>query len=234
MTSFSVTFRAISLRAAANIKIAEIFSQNASVNGLGFYFDAMVMNDHYTPVLNEAFPYAIREGNGLRISLVAHDAKLQSTVSFGAVAAEARLKNVRVEYEISGFGIDMAVIKAMLSLSSDLTIELAAQLDEVVTDLLPRMLETPGLPVRKFRVPLGAFSGEIEPATRDRTVCYAMASIAGGRSLRRALDAMPGWALEEIVIAVYARLTPGLGYEAAPSGAQQMKASTWLSTGNGS
>ncbi len=231
MTEFSVTFRAISLKAAADIQLGGLFEASSSVAGLGFYFDAIASNDVYIPVANVNFPYAIREGNGLRISLVAHGVDLKSTVSFGAVAAEARVEDVRVEYEVSGIGVNTDVIEAVMLLKSDLTLDLAAQLDEIVRDKLPAMLETSGLPARRYRVPLPPLASAVDPAVRARTVSYAMACIGGGRSQKKALEGMPDWALEPLVIATYARVVPGLKHDEAPKQVHQIKASTWLSTG---
>ncbi len=228
---WSITFRAITLQAAADIKMSPLFEANATTQGLGFYFDAFYSNDYYQPVPNKNFPYALREGNGLRLSLVAFDVDLKSTVSVGAVAAEANLRKTKVQYELTGFGLTMDLIAAVMNLKGDLSMELVADLDDIVSHKLPEMLSATGLPVMRYRVPLPSLADDVKPEVRARTVAFAMARIGSGCTLDVATHTMPAWAVENVVIATYACVAPGLDHGISPSPQQQSKANLWLSTG---
>lgn len=231
MTSFAVTFRAISIHAALELQLSSIFEGTADVNGLAFYFDAMVTNDVYVPVHNPHMPYALREGNGLRITLLARDLSVNTSVSLGAVVAEAELGASSVEYEIKGVGLQMDVIKKLMLLKGKVSVEFAAQLDKILSVELPKMLESPGLPPDEFKVPLPPVSKDVDPRDRARTISYAISCVAKGRSLKRAREQRPPWAIDPVIVSAYARVVPALDHGQNPNNQDQIRASTWLSTG---
>jgi hypothetical protein len=229
--NFEVALRQVSVSVAAKLNIASIFNTSGSGSRQGFYFDAIAFRDKMrleaTPSRNLI---GTRYGVGLRVSLLARDAKVSLGGGFGVLAAAVECNAASVEYQIRGFGLGLDGFAIVLSnMSATGTLDYKTYLD-IQNKIVPALSEW----ILKNKVSLTpeiiavALRRPPELIQDSQSVYYAMTRIKERVSLNDAIRRAPPSIDPDILTSTYALVIGQVSSTTAPTAEDRSQASSWL------
>jgi hypothetical protein len=232
---FDLTFRSLSLQAAAEMNVSSIFQGSGSGNGLALLFDALLRSEYAEQVvLPSGFSYIKRRGTGLRVAMKMITAEAKAATTFAGVAAQTTLGLATTNYKIEGIALSEAVIDALLDIpiSGQLSEQTFRAIQVALSERLPDYLESNEIKLGDYAEP--AAIDLDKPGVRARSINYAMSMIARRMALPDALEQQPADVSRETVVVTYARFTGSVDTSSRrrPSPTDAEAANFWLSTGS--
>ena len=232
-TGFEVSFRSMSMKTAAELKVSSLFSASASGDANALLFDTILHTDFFKREDLNGFSYYKKKGCGLRIALKAMGLDAKASINFASVAAQATLKKASVEYHVRGLALSPDIVSSLLTIDDKggLTSKTYQALQDTISVKLPAYLRSNDLGVSEYYIPIPA--DQDSPSARARSINYAASMVAQRKSLAFANQNAPKGISSELITLIYARFLGGVASDSSeePTADQARSASHWLTTG---
>lgn len=196
LTSFAMSYSSTSLQVAAKLGLGGIFNLNASAGGKAVLLDVACMTDFYEeqPAIDDLPGYGIRHGIGIRLAMSLRNMKMDTSLNYAGIAAQARMGLADVSYEVVGIGLPPDIIQSWLK-STKVSGSLADEsnylaLQELLGKQIPEYLQSDRTLTPLAYTVLTTDQSEFSLGGPHRAVHFAMHSIARRQSLSETLAAL--------------------------------------------